>query len=178
MYYPGFDRRKDFSKSFNRFSTASENVSLGSKKLPIFRCFSLVVTWFFDFFKKFQKHNEPCTGRRIRAKFRAYPSGDSLGIVAAEKEKKTRTEMRSVSNNWTSYGLWSLFPAKRHGRFCRRWYRLKAHHRNHRGRHRNYVPILWESWDIRLQNQPKKLAVVYPADTVTIKFCPAFDHVG
>ena len=98
MYYPGFDRRKDFSKSFNRFSTASENVSLGSKKLPIFRCFSLVVTWFFDFFKKFQKHNEPCTGRRVRAKFRAYPSGDSLGIVAAEKNKeKYKSEAASYN---------------------------------------------------------------------------------
>ena len=153
MYYPGFDRRKDFSKSFNRFSTASENVSLGSKKLPIFRCFSLVVTWFFDFFKKFQKLNEPCTERRIRAKFRAYPSGDSLGIVAAEKKEKLEGEMRSIS---ILTGRRMVFPAKRHGRFCRRWYRWKAHHRNHRGRHRNYVPILWESWDIiRLQTQPK-----------------------
>ena len=43
---------------------------------------------FFYFFKKFQKHNEPRTRRRIRAKFRAYPSGDSLGIVAAEKKEK------------------------------------------------------------------------------------------
>ena len=55
------------------------------------------MTWFFDFFKKFQKLNEPCTERRIRAKFRAYPSGDSLGIVAAEKKKKTRGEMRCIS---------------------------------------------------------------------------------
>ena len=45
---------------------------------------------FFIFFLKFQKHNEPCTGRRVRAKFRAYPSGDSLGIVAAEKKAKQR----------------------------------------------------------------------------------------
>jgi hypothetical protein len=101
VYHPRFNRRKDFSKSFDRFSTASEYVTLGSKKLPIFRCFSLVVTWFFDFFKKFQKLNEPCTERRIRAKFRAYPSGDSLGIVAAEKKEK-KAKQRLITRRPTT----------------------------------------------------------------------------
>ena len=71
-------RRLNFVFNFNRFVTASENVTSGRRKMPIFRCFLLAVTWFFDFFQIFQRISKLDTGRRVRAKFRAYRSIDSL----------------------------------------------------------------------------------------------------
>ena len=49
LWDPSGKRWKDFSKNFNRFVTASENVRAGVKKWAIFRGFLAVVTWFLDF---------------------------------------------------------------------------------------------------------------------------------
>jgi len=71
-------RRFHFFFSFNHFVTASENVTIDVPDCPIFRCFLLAVTWFFYFFQIFQRISKLDTGRRVRAKFRAYRSGDSF----------------------------------------------------------------------------------------------------
>jgi hypothetical protein len=71
-------RRLNFVFSFNRFVTASENVTTGREKMPIFRCFLLAVTWFFDFFQIFQKNSKLDAGRHVRADFHVNRSGDSF----------------------------------------------------------------------------------------------------
>jgi len=67
-----------FFFKFNRFVTLSENVRAGTKKSPIFRCFLLAVTWFFDFFQILQKNSELDTYRHVRADFHVNRSGDSF----------------------------------------------------------------------------------------------------
>ena len=52
LWDPSGKRWKDFSKNFNRFVTASENVTAGVKKLAIFRCSLAVVNWFLNFSQK------------------------------------------------------------------------------------------------------------------------------
>ena len=64
--------------NFNRFVTLSENVTAGVRNWPIFRCFLLAVTWFFDFFQILQKNSELETGRHVRADFHVNRSGDSF----------------------------------------------------------------------------------------------------
>ena len=67
-----------FFFKFNRFVTVSENVKAPYEISMKFRCFLLVVTWFFDFFQISEVHPKPYTGRHIRAKFGVNRSGDSF----------------------------------------------------------------------------------------------------
>ena len=64
----------------------------------IFRCFLLIVTWFFDFFQISDMPPKPYMGRHIRDEFRVYQSSDSLEIRAGEekKDKKIKQSNRKV----------------------------------------------------------------------------------
>ena len=54
------------SKIFNRLVVMSADVTVGSKFSAKFRCFLLVVTWFFYFFKILEILPKPYTGRHVR----------------------------------------------------------------------------------------------------------------
>ena len=83
----------------------------------------------------------------------------------------------------------SWFPAKRDGRFCRRWYHWKAHPWKHIGRHQNYVPILSDSWDtgdpsfiilqrVKCGNFRTPISALYPLWTSALPHSalPQFTH--